>query len=184
MNDVTIIPIHGKEPQIHPTAFIAPGTRLIGDVRIGEGASIWYNCVLRADVNYIEVGARANIQDGTVVHCDADHGEARPGWPTIIGEDVLIGHMAMVHGVKLHDKSFVGLGAIVMDGCEIESGGMIAAGGMLTPGKIIKAGEMWGGRPAKKMRDLTPEQQAMNAMGSAHYVENAKSHKAAVDAAG
>lgn len=182
MKDVTIVPFNGKTPQIHETAFIAPGCRIIGDVRIGEGASVWYNCVLRADVNYIEVGARSNIQDGTVVHCDADHGEVRPGWPTIIGEDVLIGHMAMIHGVKLHDRSFVGLGAIVMDGCEIEPGGMIAAGGMLTPGKIIAAGEMWGGRPAKKMRDLTPEQQAMNGFGTAHYVENARSHKAAVDA--
>lgn len=182
MKDVTIIPIHGKSPQIHPTAFVAPGTRLIGDVRIGAGASIWYNCVLRADFNYIAVGARSNIQDGSVIHCDADHGEAHPGWPTIIGEDVLIGHMAMVHGVRLHNKSFVGLGAIVMDGCEIESGGMIAAGGMLTPGKIIKAGEMWGGRPAKKMRDLTPEQQVMNSLGCAHYVENAKAHMAAIEA--
>lgn len=181
MKDVTIVPFNGKEPQIHETAFVAPGCRIIGDVRIGEGASVWYNCVLRADVNYIEVGARSNIQDGTVVHCDEDHGDIRPGWPTIIGEDVLIGHMAMVHGAKLHDKSFVGLGAIVMDGCEIESGGMIAAGGMLTPKKIIKAGEMWGGRPAKKMRDLTDQQQAMNLMGVGHYVENAKAHKAAVN---
>ncbi len=181
MKDVSLIEFNGKRPQIHDTAFVAPGCRLIGDVRIAEGASIWYNCVLRADVNYIEIGARTNIQDGTVVHCDADYDEVRPGWPTIIGEDVLIGHMAMVHGVKLHDRSFVGLGAIVMDGCEIESGGMIAAGGMLTPGKVIAAGEMWGGRPAKKMRDLTPEQQAMNNLGVAHYIENAKAHRAAVN---
>lgn len=181
MKDVTIVPIHGKQPQIHETAFVAPGCRLIGDVRIGEGASVWYNCVLRADVNYIEVGARSNIQDGTVVHCDEDHGDIRPGWPTIIGEDVLIGHMAMIHGARLHPKSFVGLGAIVMDGCEIESGGMIAAGGMLTPGKVIAAGEMWGGRPARKMRDLTEQQQAMNLLGVGHYVENAKAHKAAVN---
>lgn len=182
MKDVTIISIHGKSPQIHETAFVAPGCRLIGDVRIGAGSSVWYNCVLRADVNYIEIGERSNIQDGSVVHCDSDRGEAHPGWPTIIGDDVLIGHMAMVHGTRLHDKSFVGLGAIVMDGCEIESGGMIAAGGVLTPGKRILAGEMWGGRPAKKMRDLTPEQQAANGMGAAAYATFAQAHREAVSA--
>ncbi len=181
MKDVSLIPFNRKSPQIHESAFIAPGSRLIGDVRVGAGASIWYNCVLRADVNYIAVGERSNIQDGTVIHCDGDHGPDHPGIPTIIGDDVLIGHMAMIHGTKLHDKSFVGLGAIVMDGCEIESGGMIAAGGMLTPGKIIKAGEMWGGSPARKMRDLTEQQQAINNLGTMHYAELAPKHADAVN---
>lgn len=180
MRDVTLIPIHGKEPQIHETAFVAPGCRLIGDVRIGAGASVWYNCVLRADVNRIVVGERSNIQDGSVVHCDAGR-DGEDGFPTLIGDDVLIGHMAMVHGTILHDKSFVGLGAITMDGCEIESGGMIAAGGMLTPGKKIEAGEMWGGRPARKMRDLTTEQQAMNATGATAYAMFAQQHREAVN---
>lgn len=175
MKDVTIVPFNGKVPQIHETAFIAPGCRIIGDVTIGAGSSVWYNCVLRADVNRIVVGERTNIQDGTVVHCDSGHGE-REGFPTIIGDDVLIGHMAMVHGTLLHDRSFVGLGSITMDGCEIESGGMFAAGAMLTPGKKILAGEMWGGRPAKKMRDLTEQQQAVNTLGAAGYAMLAQSH--------
>jgi carbonic anhydrase/acetyltransferase-like protein (isoleucine patch superfamily) len=180
MKDVTIVPFNGKTPQIHETAFVAPGCRIIGDVTIGAGSSVWYNCVLRGDVNRIVIGERSNIQDGTVIHCDGDHGPEFPGSPMIIGDDVLVGHMAMLHGAVLHDRSFVGLGAIVMDGCAIESGGMIAAGGMLTPGKTILAGEMWGGRPARKMRDLTPQQQAINGFGIAHYVENAKAHAAAV----
>jgi carbonic anhydrase/acetyltransferase-like protein (isoleucine patch superfamily) len=179
MKDVTIVPFNGKTPQIHETAFVAPGCRIIGDVTIGAGSSVWYNCVLRGDVNRIVVGERSNIQDGTVVHCDSGDGR-RPGFPMIIGDDVLVGHMAMIHGALLHDKSFVGLGAIVMDGCEIESGGMIAAGGMLTPGKKILAGEMWGGRPAKKMRDLTEEQQAVNGLGTAHYAMLCQEHAKAV----
>lgn len=179
MKDVTIVPFDGKTPQVHETAFVAPGCRLIGDVVIGAGSSVWYNCVLRGDVNAIRIGERSNIQDGTVVHCDSGHGD-RPGFPTLIGDDVLIGHMAMIHGCTLHDKSFVGLGSIVMDGCTVESGGMLAAGAMLTPGKTVAAGEMWGGRPAKKMRDLSEAQQAGNALGAAGYALLAQSHREAV----
>jgi len=180
MDGVSIITFNGKTPRIDPSAFVAPGCRIIGDVEIGPEASVWYNCVLRGDVNSIRVGARTNIQDGTVVHCDSGHGSGG-GHPTIIGEDVLIGHMAMVHGTLLKDRSFVGLGAITMDGTVIESGGMIAAGGMLTPGKTIGANEMWGGRPAKLMRTLTDEQVAGNLMGVAAYRMLAKVHAQAVN---
>ena len=111
--DVTILPLHGKAPQIHPSAFIAPGCRIVGDVTIGAGVSIWYNCVIRADVNRVVIGARSNVQDGTVIHCDSPKPGKPEGYPTLIGEDVLIGHMAMVHGCTLHDRAFVGLGTIV-----------------------------------------------------------------------
>lgn len=178
--DISIIPFGGKTPRIHDSAFIAPGCRIIGDVEIGPDASIWYNCVLRADVNRIVVGARTNIQDGTVVHCDSPEPGRPEGFPTLIGEDVLIGHMAMVHGCILADRAFVGLGSIIMDGCTIEEDGMLAAGAMLTPNKTIAAGELWGGRPAKKMRDLTPEALADMQGGVARYVQNAARHKAAV----
>jgi gamma-carbonic anhydrase len=175
----TFISFGGKTPVVAPTAFVATGCRIIGDVEIGEDSSIWYNCVLRGDVNRIRIGARTNIQDGTVIHVDSPKGDGN-GLPTIIGNDVLIGHMVMLHGSILHDHAFVGLGSIVMDGCTIEWDGMLAAGAMLTPGKVIGAGELWMGRPARKLRDLSAEEIAGNRAGVAHYVGLAKAHKAAL----
>jgi carbonic anhydrase/acetyltransferase-like protein (isoleucine patch superfamily) len=180
-SDITLVPINGKAPRIHSSAFIAPGCRIIGDVEIGPDASVWYNCVIRADVNRIVIGARSNIQDGSVVHCDSPKPRRPEGFPTIIGEDVLIGHMAMVHGCILEDRAFVGLGAIVMDGCRIASDGMLAAGAMLTQGKVIETRQLWAGRPAKYMRDLTDEALADMQAGVKGYVMNAKLHRAALD---
>lgn len=161
----------GASPEIADDAFIAPGAQIIGDVKIGAGASIWYNCVLRGDVQSIVVGDRTNIQDGTVVHVTTKtHG-------TFIGSDCLIGHLAMIHGCTLEDRAFVGLGAIVMDGCVIESDAMLAAGAMLTPGKRIPSGQMWAGRPAKYIRDLTPEEITRNRAAPGHYVQLGKAHK-------
>lgn len=171
------IPFGGIAPSIDPDAFVATGAVLVGQVEIGAQSSIWYNCVLRGDVNRIVVGKRTNIQDGSVIHVDA---EIAGGHATIIGDDVLIGHMVMLHGATLHDRAFVGLGAIVMEGCTIESDGMLGAGSLLPAGKVIRAGELWLGRPARKLRDLTPQEIAGNQLGVAHYVENARLHKAAV----
>jgi carbonic anhydrase/acetyltransferase-like protein (isoleucine patch superfamily) len=172
-----LIALDGRAPSIDPTAFVAPGAVLIGDVEIGPQASVWYNCVLRGDGNTIRVGARSNIQDGSVVHVDPP-GPGRPeaGFPALIGADVLIGHMAMIHGCLLHDRAFVGLGAIVMDGCEIEGGGMLAAGAMLTPGRRIPAGQLWAGRPARYVRDLSPEELAGHRLGVDHYVALGRRH--------
>ena len=170
----------GKSPIVDPSAFVAPGAQLIGDVEIGPDASIWYNCVLRGDVNRIRVGARTNIQDGSVIHVDSPKPGSGEGHPTIIGSEVLIGHLAMVHGCILHDRAFVGLGSIVMDGCEIEGDAMLAAGAMLTPGKRIAAGQLWAGRPAKYVRDLTQEELAAQRAGVAHYAELAKAHAEAL----
>ena len=178
--DVSIISLYGKTPQIDDSAFIAPGCRIIGDVEIGPDASVWYNCVIRADVNRIVIGARSNVQDGTVIHCDSPRPGQPEGFPTLIGEDVLIGHLAMVHGCILEDRAFVGLGSIVMDGCRIGSDAMLAAGAMLTPGKAMPAGQLWGGRPAQFMRDLPEPAIAGMRVGVAHYVENAKAHSAAI----
>ena len=169
-----------KSPRIDPTVFVAPGAQLIGDIEIGPEASIWYNCVLRGDVNRIRIGARTNIQDGSVLHVDSPKPGDPEGHPTIIGEEVLIGHLAMVHGCILHDRAFVGLGSIVMDGCEIESDAMLAAGAMLTPGKRIPSGQLWAGRPAKYVRDLSADDLQGMRMGVAHYVELAKAHAAAL----
>jgi carbonic anhydrase/acetyltransferase-like protein (isoleucine patch superfamily) len=183
-SDVTVAALHGKAPRIHSSAFIAPGCRIIGDVEIGPDVSIWYNCVLRADVNRIVVGARSNIQDGSVIHCDSPRPNSPEGYPTIIGEDVLIGHLAMVHGCILHDRAFVGLGSIVMDGCTIESAGMLAAGAMLTPGKTIGAAQLWVGRPAKYARDLDEATLASHHAGVQRYVINGRNHAEALAAAG
>ena len=178
--DVTITAMHGKAPRIDPSAFIAPGCRIIGDVEIGPEASVWYNCVIRGDVNRIVIGARSNIQDGTVIHCDSSSPHHPQGFPTLIGEDVLVGHMVMLHGCTLESRAFVGLGAVVMNGALIEGDGMLAAGALLTPGKRIAARQLWGGRPAAYMRDLTDQAIHEMQLGVAHYVGNARAHREAL----
>ena len=179
---VRIIPIHGKTPQIHDSAFIAPGSVIIGDVTIGADSSVWYNCVLRADVSRIVIGERSNVQDGSVLHCDPERPGDPDGSPLIIGDDVLIGHMAMVHGCRIEDRGFVGLGAIAMNKAVIGSDAMLAAGAMLTEGKVMEPRSLWAGRPAKPLRDLNDAAVMGMRMGVAHYVENARAHKAAVEA--
>lgn len=175
-----LISLNGRTPHLAEDVFVAPGSHLIGDIEIGAGSSIWYNCVLRGDVNHIRIGARTNIQDGSVIHVDSPKPGSEAGLPTIVGDDVLIGHMVMLHGSVLQDRAFVGLGSIVMDGCTIESDGMLAAGAMLTPGKVIRSRELWVGRPAKFLRLLSDAEVAGNQLGVAHYVENARLHKAAL----
>ena len=177
---VNIIPIHGKVPQIHDSAFIAPGCSIIGDVTIGADSSIWYNCVIRGDVNRITIGQRTNIQDGSVLHCDSPKPGSPDGYPLTIGDDVLVGHMAMVHGCTIHDRGFVGLGAIAMNGAVIGSDAMLAAGAMLTEGKVMEPRTLWAGRPAKYFRDLSDAAIADMQSGVAHYAENAKHHAATI----
>jgi gamma-carbonic anhydrase len=179
---MTLLTFEGRTPRIDPAAFVAPGARLIGDVELGPEASIWYNCVLRGDMNLIRIGARSNVQDGTVIHVDPPRpGGPAEGYPCLIGEDVLIGHMAMIHGCTLNDRAFVGLGAIVMDGCTVEGDAMLAAGAMLTPGKCVPAGQLWAGRPARYVRDLSEVDIAGMRMGVRHYVDLAKRHAAALN---
>jgi carbonic anhydrase/acetyltransferase-like protein (isoleucine patch superfamily) len=180
---MTLIPFDGHAPRIDPAAFVAPGAVLIGNVEMGPEASVWYNTVLRGDMNLIRIGARSNVQDGSVIHVDPHRPGGPPeGFPCLIGEDVLIGHLAMIHGCTLLDRAFVGLGAIVMDGCVIEGDAMLAAGAMLTQGKRIPSGQLWAGRPAKYVRDLTESDLAGMRMGVAHYVALAKRHAAAISA--
>ena len=178
MTDKTLLTMNGVSPRIADTAFIAPGSRIIGDVEIGADASIWYNCVVRGDTSHIRIGARSNIQDGSIVHCDGPHGDA-PAYPAIIGEDCLVGHMVVLHGCILEDRAFVGMGAVVLNGARIESDGMLAAGAMLTAGKVIGSGQLWAGRPAKYLRDLKPEEIEENQAGVRGYVRNGRMHAAA-----
>lgn len=180
----SIITLHGHTPQIHDSAFIAPGCRIIGNVTIGPDVSIWYNTVIRADMSRIVIGARSNIQDGSVVHCDGPMPGAPDGYPTIIGEDVLIGHKAVVHGCTIEDRGFIGMSSTVMNGAKIESEGMLAAGAMLTPGKILATRQLWSGVPARYVRELTDEAVAEMFLGVGFYVENGRAHKKALGGEG
>jgi carbonic anhydrase/acetyltransferase-like protein (isoleucine patch superfamily) len=144
-----ILPWRGVTPTIAADAFIAPNATVIGDVQIGARSSVWFNCVLRADVCSIRIGARTNIQDGTVVH------ESSAPLPTLIGDDVLVGHLAILHACTLEDGCFVGMRATVMDGAVVERGAMVAAGALIGPGKRVPTGELWAGSPARFMRKLT-----------------------------
>lgn len=164
-------PFEDKMPEVHPDAWIAPGAQVVGDVKIGAQSSIWHNVVVRGDVMPIRIGARSNIQDGSIVHVTSNTG------PTNIGDEVLVGHMALLHACTLMDRAFVGLGAIVMDDCIIESQGMLGAGALLAPGKRIKSGELWLGRPAKFVRMLTEEEMARNLRGTLNYVGLAQKHR-------
>ncbi|MBE1237031.1 gamma carbonic anhydrase family protein [Phaeovibrio sulfidiphilus] len=145
-----ILPFNGIWPKIAEGVFIAPGAVVAGDVEIGPGSSVWFGCVLRGDVNVIRVGARSNIQDGTVVHVTAG------GWGTTIGDDVTIGHRAVLHACTLENASFVGMGAVVLDQVVVEEKAMLAAGALASPGKRITAGTLWAGCPASEKRPLRP----------------------------
>lgn len=172
-----IFAIGDKRPVIHPSAFIAPGAVICGDVEVHENASVWYGCVLRGDTNTIVIGKGSNVQDGTVIHVDD------PRWggcPTLIGENVLIGHKCMLHGATVEDGGFVGMCATMLDGAVVESGAMLAAGAFLSAKKRVPTGEMWAGMPARKMRDLREGEDRMALIGSAHYVAEAATHREAL----
>lgn len=169
-----LYPFEGKVPIVHPTAFVAPTAAVIGDVEIGEGSNIWYHCVLRGDTNYIRIGARSNIQDGTIIHVNAGK------QCTVIGDDVTVGHAAIIHACTLKDRAFVGMGATVLDDAVIEEGGVLAAGSVLPPGKRIGRLELWMGNPARLVRVLTEEQRAGFDRTAPHYVELAGRHKASL----
>jgi carbonic anhydrase/acetyltransferase-like protein (isoleucine patch superfamily) len=158
-----ILPYRGVWPTIAEDAFIAPGASVIGDVAIGAGSSVWFGCTVRGDVHEIRIGAGTNIQDGTVVHV------TKGKFGTYIGDNITIGHKALIHACTLEDGCFIGMGAVVMDGCVIEKGAMVAAGALVTPGKRVKAGELWAGSPAKLKRTLTDEDTAGWPAQAAHY---------------
>lgn len=154
---------------IHPSAFIADGAKLIGDITIGQNSSIWYNCVLRADVEKIVIGENTNIQDGSVLHVDFD-------CPCIIENNVTVGHNVTLHGCKIEEGCLIGMGAVVLSGAFIGKGSLIAAGSVVKENEIIKPFSLFAGVPAKKIRkDLKLLHN--NLMHAAQYVEFAKLHK-------
>jgi carbonic anhydrase/acetyltransferase-like protein (isoleucine patch superfamily) len=143
--------VNGKSPQIGDDCFIAENATIVGEVTMGSQCSIWFNAVLRGDVNFIKMGNKVNVQDGAVIHCTYKKA------PTIIGNNVSIGHNAIVHGCTVEDNVLVGMGAIIMDDCVVESNAIIAAGAVVTKGTRVPSGTIFAGMPAKKIKDVSPE---------------------------
>lgn len=143
--------VRGKEPIIGEDCFIAENATIVGEVSMGKQCSVWFNAVLRGDVHYIKMGDKVNVQDGAVIHCTYLKS------PTIIGNNVSIGHNAIVHGCTIHDNVLVGMGSIIMDDCVVESNSIIAAGAVLTKGTHVPNGSIFAGMPAKKIKDISPE---------------------------
>jgi carbonic anhydrase/acetyltransferase-like protein (isoleucine patch superfamily) len=166
----TILSYNNIYPTIANDAFIASGAVIIGDVMIGAGSGIWFNCVLRGDVAKIRIGEKTNIQDGTIIHV------TRNGGDCIIGSKVTIGHKALLHACNLQDECFVGMGAIIMDNVIVESGAMVAAGALVTNGKIIKKGEIWAGNPAKFFRNLTKQEAAYILISADNYTKHTEEY--------
>ena len=146
-----ILPVKGKSPQIPNDCFIADNATIVGEVTMGNQCSIWFSAVVRGDVNYIKMGNKVNVQDGAVIH-----GTYKTA-PTTIGNNVSIGHNALVHGCTIHDHVLIGMGSIIMDGCVVESNSIIAAGAVVTKNTRVEAGSIYAGVPAKKVKDISEE---------------------------
>ncbi len=181
-----LLPYRGIMPRIHPDAFIAPGAVIIGDVEIGPDSSVWFGCVIRGDVNIVRIGARTNIQDGTVIHVASGKQPSRlsetskipeNGYPTLIGDDVTVGHMALLHACVIESRGFVGMKSAVMDGAKIESEGVLAAGALLTPGKVVGRGELWAGSPAKLWKTISDADRAAFDLRAEQYAELAREYR-------
>ena len=143
--------VRGKTPVIGKDCYIAENATIVGEVTMGDQCSIWFNAVIRGDVHYIKMGDKVNVQDGTIIHCTYEKS------PTNIGNNVSIGHGAIVHGCTIKDRVLVGMGSIIMDDCVIESNSIIAAGAVLTKGTHVPEGSVFAGMPAKKIKDISVE---------------------------
>ena len=167
----TVIGYRGVEPRIAADAYLAPTAAVVGDVEVGAEASLWFGVQVRGDVNSVRIGPRSNLQDGTVVHV------SRVLQGTVIGSDVTIGHMALLHACTLADGCFIGMKACVMDGAVVESGAMVAAGALITGGKRVRGGEVWAGVPARPWRAISPAELAEIADSAKRYVALAKEYR-------
>lgn len=156
-----------RPDQLHETVYIAPGAVVVGDVTIGQESSVWFNAVLRGDVELIKVGNQTNIQDGCVIHAD-------PGFPCTLGDGITVGHGAIVHGATIGDNVTIGMKAVVMNGAVVGENSIVAVGAVVTEGTQVPPGSLVVGIPGKVRKELTPEQIELNRMGAQHYVENAK----------
>jgi carbonic anhydrase/acetyltransferase-like protein (isoleucine patch superfamily) len=169
----SILRLGDRVPSIDPTAFIATGVVVVGDVTVGAEASIWYNSVVRGDIAPITIGDRTNIQDGCVLHAD-------PGAPLILGRRVTVGHRVVLHGAIVGDDVLIGMGAVVMNNAHIGAGSIIGAGALVTQDTVVPEGSLVLGSPAKVVRPVTDEERDRSAHGSAHYSLLAQEHRAAL----
>src|ERR671910_861683 len=159
-----------RAPQIDATAYIADGAKLIGDVVLGSGASVWFNAVLRGDTERISVGSGSNVQDGAILHAD-------PGYPCTVGSGVVTGHGAILHGCQIEDDCLIGMGAIILNGARIASGSIVAAGAIVTEGKEFPPRSLIMGVPAKVVRETTAQDLEQIAAGARHYQERARIYR-------
>ncbi|CAL9215566.1 unnamed protein product [Arabidopsis halleri] len=173
----TLMNVFDKAPVVDKEAFVAPSASVIGDVQIGRGSSIWYGCVLRGDVNTVSVGSGTNIQDNSLVHVAKSNLSGKVH-PTIIGDNVTIGHSAVLHGCTVEDETFIGMGATLLDGAVVEKHGMVAAGALVRQNTRIPSGEVWGGNPARFLRKLTDEEIAFISQSATNYSNLAQAHAA------
>jgi carbonic anhydrase/acetyltransferase-like protein (isoleucine patch superfamily) len=167
----TILPYKGTYPKIADDAWVAPTAAVLGDVELGSRSSIWFGCTVRGDVNVVRIGRNTNIQDNSVIH--VDHAQ----YGTFIGDDVLVGHMCVVHACMIGDRAMIGMKACVMDGAVVEPEAMVAAGALVTPGKVVKSRQLWAGSPAKYMRDLSDEEVASQIDACNRYAGYAQDYK-------
>lgn len=158
-----------KSPIIHESCFIAETANVVGEVNIGKNSNIWYNSVIRADMNYVKIGENTNVQDNSVVH-NAEK------FPTIIGDNVTVGHSAVIHACTIGNNTLIGMGAIVLDGAEVGEETIIGAGALVAPGKKIPSGVLAVGSPAKVVRELTEEEKEGLKKSASNYVELSKHH--------
>lgn len=171
---MTVRAFGGVHPKIDPTAFIEPSAQIIGDVEIGEQSSVWFNSVIRGDVNPIRIGRRTNIQDLSMVHVTKDRTQTK------LGDDVTVGHHVVLHGCRIGNRVLVGMGAILMDEVEVGDDCIVAAGALLTPGTQVPPGSLVVGSPARVKRPLTDEERAFLVTSSANYVGYAEAHRDAL----
>lgn len=163
-------PYLGRMPALGARVYVDPAATVIGAVELGDDVSIWPGCVLRGDVNHIRVGARSNVQDGTIVHVSHHSPYNQAGYPTLIGEDVTIGHGTIIHACTIGDRSLVGMGACLLDGCRVMDHGFVGAGAVVGPGKVVGEGELWLGNPARFVRRLSDKEIESLLYSAAHYV--------------
>lgn len=161
----------GHSPQLGTSVFTVDSAEIIGDVVIGDYSSIWFNVVIRGDVNYIRIGSRTNVQDGTVIHVDHSR------YPTHIGDDVTIGHNVTLHGCNIGDRCLIGMGAVVMDNVTIENDAMVGAGALVPPGTVIPSGSLFMGSPAKFKRKLTQKELDHLKQSAQNYIKYAENYK-------
>lgn len=166
----SIRPFLDKTPQLGKRVYVDPGCTVIGDVVLGDDVSIWPGTVIRGDVNHVHIGARSNIQDGTIIHVSHHSPYNKGGYPTLIGEGVTVGHGTIIHACTIGDYSLIGMGACILDGATVERHGFVGAGAVVGPGKHVGEGELWLGNPARLARTLSDKEIESLHYSADHYV--------------